>query len=451
MAALKSVELKIADLMLDVQNPRIPKQKSQLAALQEILNDQGKKLLELATDIVEHGLSPVDRMMVLEDSAAGNYTSLEGNRRTAALRILNTPNIVDELEISASLKQQFKQLASSFDPDSVEPIPAVIVPDRESARRWIELRHTGANEGRGIVDWTGLQSARFRGDQASKLIDLAIEKMGVSESQITTKFPISTLARLIDNPQVRAKIGISLHNGELFLTQPIKDVAKPIKRIVNDLSAKIIKVDQVKTADQQKQYIDSFSPSDLPSSPPLKSPKSVSSILGSTKAGKPTTQPVSPLSRKNIVPKQTTFTISASKPAQVFYELKRLDVDKMPLSGAILLRLFIEMTVDHVLTQSGIGIYVQNADGTFKKDGAGNTIGKKISTKIADSCSHLIAGNPQEKPGIKSAQKTLVNKASLLSIQALHDYAHNSYTIPTNTDLKITWDNSTKLFELAWQ
>jgi len=254
MAALKSVELKIADLMLDVQNPRIPKQKNQLAALQEILNDQDKKLLELATDIVENGLSPVDRMMVLEDAESGTYTSLEGNRRTAALRILNTPNIVDELEISPSLKQQFKQLASSFDPDSVEPIPAVIVPDRASARRWIELRHTGANDGRGIVDWTGLQSARFRGDQVSKLIDLAIEKMGVSESQINTKFPVSTLSRLIDNPQVRSKIGISLHNGELFLTQPIKDVAKPIKRIINDLSSKTIKVDQVKTSEQQKNW-----------------------------------------------------------------------------------------------------------------------------------------------------------------------------------------------------
>jgi len=122
----------------------------------------------------------------------------------------------------------------------------------------------------------------------------------------------------------------------------------------------------------------------------------------------------------------------------------------MPLSGAILLRLFIEMTVDRVLTDSGIGIYVKNADGTLKKDGTGNPIGKKISVRITDACDHLKSTHPQEKPGITSARKTLLNKSSLLSIQALHDYAHNSYTIPTNTDLKTTWDNSTKLFELVW-
>jgi len=147
-------------------------------------------------------------------------------------------------------------LADDFDPKKVEPISGVVMPDRETARRWIELRHTGQNGGRGIVDWNGVQTARFRGDRTLDLIEFVRQKGDLTPEEkaaIASSFPITTLDRIISNPAVRQKIGIQIVDGEYYFTYPSSEQIKVIKKIVLDLATKAIKVDAVKNAEQQEK------------------------------------------------------------------------------------------------------------------------------------------------------------------------------------------------------
>ncbi len=60
-----TIDLKIEQLVLDTDNPRITHADGQRDALQKVVRDQRVKLVRLAQSIVDKGLSPIERLMVL--------------------------------------------------------------------------------------------------------------------------------------------------------------------------------------------------------------------------------------------------------------------------------------------------------------------------------------------------------------------------------------------------
>lgn len=315
----KNIDLRISELRLDHDNPRISTEEGQINIRQALLDDQGSKIAELAFDITKHGLNPMDQLMVLQpDPKKKEYVTLEGNRRTAALQVLASPSLLEDMNIPDALRNRLTDLADNFDPKEVEPISGVLMPDRESARRWIELRHTGQNNGRGIVDWNGVQTARFRGDRVLDLLEFVKLKGNLTSEEkaaVENNFPITTLDRIVSNPMVRQKLGIQITDGDYYFTYPEKEQLRIIKKIVLDLATKAIKVDAVKSKDNQIEYVDGLPKTYMPSGKKLTTPQSVSALIKvpatpSTPQPKPAS---SPLNRTTLVPKSFTLTIANSK------------------------------------------------------------------------------------------------------------------------------------------
>lgn len=76
---MASKSLHIENLRLDLKNPRIAEATSQREALQKIIDDQDVKLVELAESIIEDGLNPMDRLLVIASSdEAGKSSSSRG-------------------------------------------------------------------------------------------------------------------------------------------------------------------------------------------------------------------------------------------------------------------------------------------------------------------------------------------------------------------------------------
>ena len=101
------------------------------------------------------------------------YMVLEGNRRLAAIKLLQNPAAMNGLEVRSLVKTRLEDLATQFNITNVEPIHCFDIGDRSSAATWLNQRYTGFNGGRGIVDWSGVAAARFRGrDPALQAYDL---------------------------------------------------------------------------------------------------------------------------------------------------------------------------------------------------------------------------------------------------------------------------------------
>ncbi len=155
--------LKIDNLELDLGNPRIVTAIDQRDAMQKILREQGVKLINLAESIAANGLSPMDRFLVIRSERAGKFTVLEGNRRILALKLLKSAPLVHDLDMPDAFRKRLLAAGHSFKSSRVEPLDCYEVADRAEGTEWIVRRHTGQNAGRGIVDWSGLAAARFRG------------------------------------------------------------------------------------------------------------------------------------------------------------------------------------------------------------------------------------------------------------------------------------------------
>jgi hypothetical protein len=200
---MAAIPLKIEQLVLDSDNPRITHAAGQQEALQKVVKDQGGKLVRLAESIVEHGLSPIERLMVLEVSAKPRrFIALEGNRRVTALRLLVNPAAMTGLDMPDTTRNAIERLAAVFDKSKVEPIDAYETESREAGRYWIGLRHNGEDEGRGVVGWKPIVAARFRKrEPAIQALDLVLEHGGFAEDEtetIRSKFSLTTLRRLIE-------------------------------------------------------------------------------------------------------------------------------------------------------------------------------------------------------------------------------------------------------------
>lgn len=102
-------QLAVSKLDFDLQNPRFPPQPSQRDALEKILLTNPSKTLKLAEHIISHGQNPLEMLAVYETEAR-RFVVLEGNRRTAVLKVLNKPTLLDSLPPGAGIPAFVKKM-----------------------------------------------------------------------------------------------------------------------------------------------------------------------------------------------------------------------------------------------------------------------------------------------------------------------------------------------------
>ena len=446
--------LKIDSLDLDLENPRITIASDQRDAMQKIINEQKVRLINLADSIAEKGFSPMDRFLVLRsDTRSGKFIVLEGNRRVLAVKLLKNPSLVTTLEMPDTFKRRLHKAAQNFNIRNVEPVDCYEVADRAEGNDWIRQRHSGADEGRGIVNWSAIAGSRFRGrDPALQALDFVLEHGRLTDEQkemIAGKFPLTTLDRLLSTPTVRTAIGFEITGGKLRTELPAQEALKPLKRIVLDLAEKEVTVTDLKSKDQQNAYIGNLKTADRPNlSMKTGTPHPVEGITDrdfAAKAATPTkkTRVTRPTPRTTVVPRSCKLNVTTAKIASIYGELKILQLSKHVHAISVLLRVFLEMSVDD---------YLENKAGaslTFKDPNSGRTLDKRLRDKVKETIAHMVANGAVEKDfrGVVSALDDQLNP---FSIDTLHAYIHNRFFTPTDTHLVTGWDNAQRFFEKIW-
>ena len=448
---MSAKNLKIDQLELDVANPRISKANNQVETLQRIIDDQDVKLGNLAESIVEDGLNPMDRLLVMKsESNNGKYTVLEGNRRAAAMKILKNPAVLTGLDVRAALQKKLEKLAQTFDPATVEPLPCYEVPTRAEGNAWIEQRHSGEDEGRGIVRWSGVASSRFRGRApALQALDFVRQHGNLNEDQkklIEGRFPITTLDRLLSTPGVRSRIGFEIKDDKLLTSLPPDEALKPLRRMVLDLAEKTVNVTKLKLKPQQIDYISQLDAHDTPNlSKKRGAPRPVEGFSeqdfsGKTKTKTKKAKTRSKAPRTTAIPRSCHLNITNPKIEEIYNELRVLQLVKHRHAIAVLLRVLLELSVDHYLTKATIALTVTTPNGP--KD-------KSLKKKVDETVTHMVA-NGADKREFKGITTALSNNNHPFSPELLHAYVHNRFFSPTERDLTTAWDNGQPLFERIW-
>ncbi|MBM3951346.1 MAG: hypothetical protein FJ311_07820 [Rhodospirillales bacterium] len=444
---MASKPLDIDELLLDLQNPRISKASSQREALQKIIEDQDVKLVVLAESIVTDGLNPMDRWLVLKSAdERGKYIVLEGNRRLATIRLLHNPALMNDLEVRAPVKKRLEDLAKQFAVKSIEPIDCFEIDDRADAATWLTQRHTGENQGSGIVNWGGMATARFRGrDPALQALDLVTTYGSLSDEEkgaIESWFPISTLDRLLSTPAVRAKFGVDIADSKLKTDLSAAEVIKPLRRVVLELATEAVNVSQLKSKEQMVAYVTKLG-KDLPNLAKRTGKMKPVDELGERDfkpVPKPKPRPKPAPVRKTLIPRDCYLTVTNAKIAEITKELRTLLLSEYPHSISVLFRVFLEQSVDHHLTAAGIPLTVTM--GRRQQD-------KNLRQKVSEAIAEMVKKGVPKK-NLDGVSKGINDKHSPLFTGTLHNYVHNRFYSPQERELKVAWDNAQLFFEHIW-
>jgi hypothetical protein len=442
-----NVELNLDELHLDLLNPRFDGLSSQRDALEKIVRSQGSKLVNLAEDIVASGMSPAHRLLVAKASGKGNagYTVLDGNRRLAALRVLANPTVLDGMTGVGDLTtQKLRKLAKEFDLDGVQPLDAYVCKNEAEARHWIEAIHTGENEGRGVVGWDGIATARYRGKNTSlKVLEFvrAAGKLTTAELAELERFPITNLDRLLATPEVREMLGLTQESGDLLSDLPLAELLRALKKVVSDLATGAVTVGKLKGKDDRLKYVKSLG-NNLPDlSKRSGSPQPLDRLATTAQARAHTTasgtsKSKSLLDRKALIPSnaQAPLNINDQKLQQMCKELRKMPLESYPISVAASFRVFLELSLDHYGTEKKLPGF--NVDLPLKKklEFVANGLQQAGSNKRDLQAFRALANNPH----------------AALSIDRLHGVIHSRYALPNASELRSGWAEVQVAFTKIW-
>jgi hypothetical protein len=445
--------LKIGDLVLDHDNPRISHAAGQQEALQKIVNDQRTKLVKLAQSIVEHGLNPMDRFLVLRlNQTPTRYIALEGNRRIAIFKMLANPAVMTGLDMPAPMRTILENLAKTFKKNRVEPLSCFELSSRDEARYWLGLRHNIGHDGAGVDNWKTLAKRRFEGKPPSvQVLELVTEQAGLTQSEraaITDKFPVSTLERIIENRTVQKELGIAIKDDKVVTRLPAAEVAKSLKRIVTDLATKRVKVNKLmKTEDMLKYVREDLGNSYLPDMSKARSSERSLDEIPSSEFAKLRTSPAprrkpDPSDRRVVVPNTCRLNVRDNRIADIYKELRTIRLEDARNAIAVLLRVFLEMSVDHFLENNG---------GTLKftPPGAPRERFKSLDKKLAEVVVMLVSMKVPEEH-FTSVTRDLSQEKSPMNLDLWHRYVHDRFATPSISDLTAAWDHAQPLFEKIW-
>ena len=132
----------ISDLMIDVNNPRLPTPAlGQREALRELAKHQGRKLVALAEDIAANGLNPADLLIVMPfPNSNSRYVVLEGNRRFVTLKCLEAPDTLNDNGMDAKILTEIRRLSKLYQESPIDYVQCCVCDSRDEAKHWIGTR-----------------------------------------------------------------------------------------------------------------------------------------------------------------------------------------------------------------------------------------------------------------------------------------------------------------------
>lgn len=441
----------INDLLLDTENARHGVQDDQSAVLNWMVSSKDRaKVMTLARSIAKQGPSPSELPIVVPAGRGEQklYVVVEGNRRTAVLKMLLDPEKCPDV----SARKQFHKLRQEAQVTLPSALECVVYPNLKSAAPWIELRHLGEQGGAGTVGWGAKESEYFaarigqpgRYEAGMQLLNYATQ-MGLISNEESDRIPITNLMRLINSPTVRRALGLNLTQGKLSQVADEAYVDRAVSGMLKELSIpKKWTVSHLKSTAQREKFINQvkeeqeWGPYLVQKEMPLvarvreggdrEANEGPPPNAGQSNDEKAKRTSRDSLARKTAISSSASMSIENKRLRSIFRELKKIDVEEFPNAAAVLTRVFIEGCVDLYAEKNGIMF-----------NGKSSLVEKARRVK-----EHILQTNGTRQQQVRNDLKGLEtfcgDPESLGSSNTFNSVVHNMKFALTPDELKRNWD-----------
>jgi hypothetical protein len=427
---MKQVSMHVASLTLDEINPRHAKQTASLEESIAALLEKGPdKLLKLARDIIQHGVNPTELVVVM--SEGDRNVVLEGNRRIAALKLLHKPALAP----TEKLQRKFAAIAKSG--EAPKRVQCIIADSRIQAAHWIRLRHTGENNGIGVVRWSTIEASRFGGrstpTEKARLFIEAISNHYADDSDLLANVVavrdsrITTLGRMVGDPDVRSRLGITFEEDVVLCSYPKHKMKPIVTQLFEDLAG-TLSVDRIKSKRQREDYLRKVEDK-LPKladrlDEPEKFSRSSNGEPGNdlSNSGTADTPDRKPSRRKRAdfekrLFQSVTLRHVTLRTSEVLEEAKQLSIDEMPNVAAIMVRIVVDIVVTDVAEQLG---WKRNQGDLKSRIGA-------VLNQVDPA---------KDDPSLSDAWRFSQKEEGALVLKTLHSFIHSWQSNPLTSEVR---------------
>ena len=439
--------IKLDDLHLDLKNPRIVSGcRHEDDCLKALLQNSRSEMLILTKDIAEIGISPFPIMAIKE---GGKWIVRDGNRRIAALKMLNNPEKCPVQD----LQEEFKKISGNKNIEIPKDIECLITENTEAASQYLERLHKGKQRGVGLLSWDIYISSKnnlIRGGQKNKYSKAARILMWAEElkfiSPVEKTFSFTSFSRLVNFSET-PKI-IEFKFDDKFNPQPLRNILetkKIISRVYSDLNDKEITSRNINTNEDIKVYIKNV----LNSLSIEKTTQGIKDDVASVSKEKQQSQqdrrsrapnkkswiPENDFNElNNLIPDSAT---RAKIIAQELSDKTNLNVEKVPNAAAVLARTFIELSLNYYLLKKQI-VLPDSLQGIKFKEKAYKVINNQQSKKIITE-------------RLFEFYKKFFQDNKMLSLKSLHENVHSEEHHPSPGNLASIWNNIRILIINCWK
>jgi hypothetical protein len=428
----------LARLRLNNENDRHGPVPSEHEALGWLLTHHRDEMVNLAQDLAQFGLSPIESILVLPagNDASGEFVVWEGNRRVAALKLLDDSNRAHD----GTLRRRFTEIFGKAQVPVPDTIECVVAPSAEVADRLIELRHQGPQEGVGTLPWNPQQKERHqqrlgkRGRYAltQDVVDAFRDKLDpdLQERIRSPRFAYSTVDRILKNAGARKFLGLSTDGGVLKRTLDERETLKGLTKILSDV-ADGMPVGDVYRSKQIDEYLNGFGKKNRPNrKKALAAPVSLATsgevpVTRTTARSRPLDR-----NRKRLIPAGISYRILRGRVNTIYHELRSLNVEANRNAVAVLFRVFLELSVDLYLDRHKI-LYQDR---------------EKLAHKTGRVVADLQKNGSLDRKGAKGINAAISSTHKPHAIDTFHSYVHSYQYQPGPSDLNAAFDNLESFF-----
>ena len=479
-------------IKLDQENVRFGGDiaQSQREAIELMMADEEdvKKLVRLADHIATHGLDPTELQLIIPD-VDESYIVIEGNRRLTALKMLQNPLLCP---IEKYVKG-FRDAQTKVNGNLPTSISCSIVESRKAGEIWVELKHTGQNNGVGRVGWnsdirdevraraTGVESI---GRQVRTLIADNEQFFESNTIENIKKIPVTTLTRLFASAPAQEAFQLKVENKLLTPKYPLEFISPSVDFAVSMFVNEGYNVNDIRSDKDRRTFISHIPPELLPyklaketsltpkpgPTGPAKASEQGTKANATTenpngqKAGdpKPPKKPKlgeekTPEGTKKPRAQRTTkarkylfpwsLKITNSRINDIYRELKgNLIVDTTPNAAAIVFRVLLETSCDDYIkrfekTDSAV-LKVDNKKAVSEND--------PLWKKIVAVSKHLLDNEKLDKQEDRAIAKRASTQDTVGSVDHLNMFVHSSASSPISSELKDIAEEYKPLLEAVW-
>lgn len=469
--AWQSRNMSVTNLHLDEKNPRLGREISARAP-REIIQYlfAHDKAMEVAQSIATRGYFPNEPLLAISEN--GRYVVVEGNRRLAALKVLREPGLLEGAYV-----RQIERLSRKLTtPDAIAKVPVIVAPSRRATDRQVAGRHVGTP----VLAWQAENRASFILDKLNEGYDNEelLDELGFSLADIQRARQtraIADMARSLDLPdEIRAKLDnpraklfttieriFESSVGRDFMkiepdpnhgvrgTTTKGEFVRAFTKLVADVALGKQSSRTLNTNDDIRNYFNSWRADERPVSKrgsfvPADVIKG-ESVASAARSAAPASAVRKPKQlSKTILPRDFKVRFGNDRLIDIRRELTKLSRKDYPNAGAVLLRVFFELTVIHYLGRTG-----QLSRITEKLGGKGHLpFGTPTMRQLVPEIVRLAKSHLTRDQANKVEKAIRYDAAAPFTLSDLHAFVHQSSDLPSERDIWQFWLRTEPLFRM---